>query len=141
MVLQSSISSRLLNAAAILEIPAEFASPEVEFGSKLQVLFGGVMKRRILMICSVLAICATAAVAQEFRTTPRVAPQPIPPRAPSEQNSNSDWYKKFRAARNKAQLLNPAAPREYGSGEQVVSADPVDPKERPKYLKLFSFAF
>jgi hypothetical protein len=99
------------------------------------------MKRRILMICGAFAIWTTAAMAQEFRTTPRVVPEPIPPRPPAEQNSNSDWYKKFRAARNKVQLINPAAPREYGSGEQVVGADPLDPKERPKYLKLFSFAF
>ena len=99
------------------------------------------MKRLILTFCGVLAICTRPALAQEFRTTPRVVPQPIPPRPPSEQNSNSDWYKKFRAARNPLQLINPFAPREYGSGEQVVSADPRDPKERPRYLKLFSFAF
>ena len=99
------------------------------------------MKRVILTFCGALAICTSAAVAQEFRTSPRVVPQPIPPRPPSEQNSNSSVYKKFRAARNPLQLINPLAPREYGSGEQVVSADPFDPKQRPKYLKTLSFAF
>jgi hypothetical protein len=99
------------------------------------------MKRLILTFCGALAICTSVAVAQEFRTTPRVAPQPIPPRPPSEQNSNSDWYKKIRAARNPLQLINPLAPRQYGSGEQVVSVDPRDPQERPRFLKLFSFAF
>jgi len=71
----------------------------------------------------------------------RVAPQPEPARPPVEQNSTSSWYKKFVAAQNKLQLVNPFAPRQYGSGEQVVVADPQDPQERPHALRLFSIAF
>jgi hypothetical protein len=99
------------------------------------------MKRLFILIFAVLTVTGGAVFAQEFSASPRVAPQPEPPRPAVEQNSNSTWVKKFQAARNKFQLLSPAAPRQYGSGEQVVSADPFDPKEKPKYLKLFSLAF
>jgi hypothetical protein len=78
---------------------------------------------------------------QEFRTTPRVAPQPEPPRAAIEQNSNSDIVRRFIAAPNKLQLLNPLAPRRYGSGEQVVAADRRDVQERGRFWRLISFAF
>jgi hypothetical protein len=84
---------------------------------------------------------AGVALAQEFRATPRVAPQPEPPRPPVEQNSDSSWFKKFVAAPNKLQLLSPFAPRQYGSGAQVVVANPQDPKERPYAVRLFSIAF
>ena len=99
------------------------------------------MKRFFILISVTLIITGRGVSAQEFSAFPRVAPQPEPPRPAVEQNSNSTWVKKFQAAPNKFQLLNPAAPRQYGSGEQVVSADPLDPKEKPKYLKLFSLAF
>jgi acyl-CoA thioesterase len=97
------------------------------------------MKKFLIVISASFSIAAASA--QEFTTTPRVAPQPEPARPLIEQNSNSSWFKKFQAAKNKFQLLNPAAPREYGSGEQVVVADNQDPRERPKFLRLFSIAF
>jgi hypothetical protein len=96
---------------------------------------------KFLVISTIFFVTAAAALAQQFRTSPRVAPQPEPPRPLVEQNSNSSWFKKFQAAPNKLQLINPAAPRQYGSGEQVVVADTQDPKERPKFLRLFSIAF
>jgi hypothetical protein len=99
------------------------------------------MKKFLVVISASFSITASAALAQEFTTTPRVAPQPEPPRPLVEQNSNSSWFKKFQAAPNKLQLLNPNAPRQYGSGEQVVVADNQDPKEKPKFLRLFSFVF
>jgi hypothetical protein len=99
------------------------------------------MRRFLLAVCASFAMTAGVALAQEFTTTPRVVPQPEPPRPPVEQNSNSSWFRKFMAAPNKFQLLNPFAPRQYGSGEQVVVADPQDPKERPHALRLFSIAF
>jgi hypothetical protein len=49
--------------------------------------------------------------------------------------------KKFMAAPSKAQLVNPVASRQYGSGAQVVMADPQDPQERPYAVRLFSIAF
>ena len=49
--------------------------------------------------------------------------------------------KKFMAAPNKLQLVNPLAPRQYGSDAQVVVADPQDPQERPYAVRLFSIAF
>jgi hypothetical protein len=99
------------------------------------------MKKFLIVISAVFFISAGAALAQQFTTSPRVAPQPEPPRPLVEQNSNSSWFKKFQAAPNKLQLLNPAAPRQYGSGEQVVIADTQDPKERPKFLRLLSITF
>ena len=99
------------------------------------------MKKLLIVVSASVSITAGTALAQEFTTTPRVAPQPEPPRPLVEQNSNSSWFKKFQATPNKLQLLNPNAPRQYGSGEQVVVADPQDPKEKPKFLRLFSIAF
>jgi hypothetical protein len=99
------------------------------------------MKKLLIVVSASVSMTAGTALAQEFTTTPRVAPQREPPRPLVEQNSNSSWFKKFQAAPNKLQLLNPNAPRQYGSGEQVVVADPQDPKEKPKFLRLFSIAF
>ncbi|MBV8533676.1 MAG: hypothetical protein JO207_07730 [Verrucomicrobia bacterium] len=99
------------------------------------------MRRFLIAVCTLLAITGSAALAQEFTTTPRVTAQPQPQRPPVEQNSNSSWFKKFMEAPNKLQLLNPAAPQQYGSGEQVVVASPRDPKERPYAIRLFSIAF
>jgi hypothetical protein len=99
------------------------------------------MKSFLISIGASFAMSAGVALAQEFTTSPRVAPQPEPPRPPVEQNSNSSWFKKFRAAPNKFQLVNPFAPRQYGSGEQVVVANPQDPKERPYAFRLFSIEF
>jgi hypothetical protein len=98
------------------------------------------MKRLLMMICASFAMTAGVAMAQQFTARPRVAPEPEQ-RPPVEENSTSSWYKKFVAAPNKLQLINPLAPRQYGSGEQVVVADPADPKERPHALRLFSIAF
>jgi len=78
------------------------------------------MRKFFIAVCAILTMTAGVGLAQEFTSTPRVAPQPEPPRAPVEQNSNSSWFKKFMAAPNKLQLLNPAAPQQYGSGAQVV---------------------
>jgi hypothetical protein len=39
------------------------------------------------------------------------------------------------------QLVNPLAPRRYGSGVQVLVADPQDPQERFYAVRLFSIAF
>jgi hypothetical protein len=102
---------------------------------------GNFMRKFLIAVCAILAMTAGVGLAQEFTTTPRVAPQPEPPRPPVEQNSNSSWFKKFMAAPNKLQLINPAAPRQYGSGEQVVVADPQDPKQRPHAVRLFSITF
>ena len=98
------------------------------------------MKRLVFGLCASFAMTAGVALAQEFTTRPRVAPEPEQ-RPPVEQNSNSSWYKKFMAAPNKLQLISPFAPRQYGSGAQVVVADPEDPQERPYAVRLFSIAF
>jgi hypothetical protein len=99
------------------------------------------MKRLLLLFLSVIAVSAGAAFGQEFRTTPRVAPQPVPPRPLIEQNSNSSIVRKFWYAPNKLQLVNPFAPREYGSGEQVLAVDMQDPQGRPKFWKVISITF
>ena len=99
------------------------------------------MKKFLIAVSASFFITAGAVSAQQFTTSPRVAPQPVPPRPSAEQNSNSSWFKKFQAAPNKLQLLKPAAPRQYGSGEQVVVADINTPTERPRFLRLLSITF
>ena len=99
------------------------------------------MKRFLITLAASIAMSASAALAQEFTSKERVAPQPEPARPAVEQNSNSSWYKKFVAAQNKFQLVSPFAPRQYGSGAQVVVAYPEDPQERPYAVRLFSIAF
>ncbi len=99
------------------------------------------MKRFLVYSCTALMMSAGVAFAQQFTTTPRAVPRAQPSRPAVEQNSNSSWFKKFMAAPNKLQLLNPFAPRQYGSGEQVVVANPQDPKERPYAVRLISFEF
>ena len=99
------------------------------------------MRKHLIAVCAILTVNAGVGLAQEFTATPHVAPQPESPRPPVEQNSNSSWFKKFMAAPNKLQLLNPGAPARYGSGEQVVVANPRDPKERPYAIRLFSIEF
>ncbi len=100
------------------------------------------MRRLVISISASIAMTAGVASAQEFTTRPRsVAPQTDPTGPSIEQNSNSSWYKKFMAAQNKLQLISPFAPRQYGSGAQVVVADPRDPRERANAVRLFSIAF
>jgi len=99
------------------------------------------MRSRFLAVGFTVVALTGSALAQEFRATPRVAPEPEPQRPSVEQNSHTDIYHKFRNARNKLQLLNPFAPREYGSGEQVVMADQHDPRERPRFWKVLSLTF
>ena len=99
------------------------------------------MKRLMISMCVSFTISAGVALAQEFTSTRHVVPQTEPARPPVEQNSNSSWLRKFVAAANRWQLVNPLAPRQYGSGAQVVVADPQDPQERPYAVRLFSIAF
>jgi hypothetical protein len=96
------------------------------------------MRRFLIAICAGLAMSGGIALAQEFTARPRVPPQSVSPGSTIEQNSNSSWYKKFVAAPNKLQLVNPFAPRRYGSGEQVVVADS---QGRPFAVRLFSIEF
>ena len=93
------------------------------------------MKRLLISICASFTMTAGVALAQEFTSTRHVVPQTEPARPPVEQNSNSSWFIKFMAA------PNPLAPRQYGSGAQVVVADPEDSQERPYAVRLFSIAF
>jgi hypothetical protein len=99
------------------------------------------MKRLTISICAGLAMTAGVALAQEFTKSRHIVPEPELARPPVEQNSDSSWTGKFIAAQNKLQLVNPLAPQQYGSGAQVVVADPQDPLERPYAVRLFSIAF
>jgi hypothetical protein len=99
------------------------------------------MRRLVIAISTSIAMTAGLGMAQQFTTRPRVAPQTEPTGPSIEQNSNSSWYKKFMAAQNKLQLISPFAPRQYGSGAQVVVSDPRDPRERANAVRLFSIAF
>lgn len=99
------------------------------------------MKRLLLISLSAIAISGSAAFGQEFRTTPRAAPQSIPSVPQIEKNSNSSILKRFWYTPNRLQLVNPFAPKQYGSGAQVLAADVQDPRERPKFWKVLSIAF
>ena len=99
------------------------------------------MRKCLIAICAIFAMTAGAGLAQQFTATPRVPPGLGSSRPPVEQNSDSSWFKKFVAAPNKLQLLNPGAPPQYGSGQQVVVANPRDPKLRPYAIRLFSIEF
>jgi hypothetical protein len=99
------------------------------------------MKKGFLLGLILLCVSAGGAFAQEFTTTPKVRPQPVPPRPAVEEGSNSSILNKVFTAPRKYQLLNPGAPESYGSGQQVILANPMDPKERPNVWKLFSFTF
>jgi len=109
------------------------------------------MKKGFLLGLTVLCLSAGAAFAQEFTTTPkRVWPQPIPPRPAIEEGSNSSVLHKVFTAPRKYQLLNPGAPASYGSGQEVILANPMDintgdagyhSRGRPNVWKFFSFTF
>ena len=103
------------------------------------------MKKRFLLGAVFFCLSAGGAFAQEFTTTPKVRPQPVPPRPAVEEGSNSSILNKVFTAPKKYQLLNPGAPESYGSGQQVILADPIDAlnnkRERPNVWKLFSFTF
>jgi hypothetical protein len=101
------------------------------------------MKKGFLLGLILFCLSAGGAFAQtqEFTTTPKVRPQPIPPRPAIEDNSNSSILHKWFTTPKKFQLINPGAAASYGSGEQVILANPMDPRERPNVWKLFSFTF
>jgi hypothetical protein len=100
------------------------------------------MKQGLLLGLVLFCLSAGGAFAQEFTATPRnVRPQPVPPRPAVEEGSNSSILNKVFTAPRKYQLLNPGAPESYGSGQQVILANPMDPREKPNVWKLFSFTF
>ena len=100
------------------------------------------MKKGLLLGLVLFCLSAGGAFAQEFTATPRnVRPQPVPPRPAVEEGSNSSILHKVFTAPRKYQLLNPGAPETYGSGQQVILANPMDPREKPNVWKLFSFTF
>lgn len=100
------------------------------------------MKKGLLLGLVLFCLSAGGAFAQEFTATPRnVRPQPVPPRPAVEEGSNSSILNKVFTAPRKYQLLNPGAPETYGSGQQVILANPMDPREKPNVWKLFSFTF
>jgi hypothetical protein len=109
------------------------------------------MKKGFLLGLVLFCLSTGAAFAQEFTATPRVRPQPIPPRPRIEEGSDSSVLHKVFTAPRKYQLINPGAPESYGSGQQVVLANPLDTPnnknrgenrgERPYVLKFLSFTF
>ena len=110
------------------------------------------MKKGFLLGLVLVCLSAGGVFAQEFTATPKVRPQPVPPRPAIEEGSNSSVLHKVFTAPKKYQLLNPGAPESYGSGQQVVLANPLDTinninnrgdnrRERPSVLKFFSFTF
>ncbi|HXM02910.1 MAG TPA: hypothetical protein VN939_09930 [Chthoniobacterales bacterium] len=99
------------------------------------------MKKGFLLGLILFCLSASGAFAQEFTATPKVRPQPVPPRPAVEEGSNSSILHKLFTTQKKYQLLNPGAASSYGSGQEVILANPMDPKERPNVWKLFSLTF
>ena len=104
------------------------------------------MKKGLLLGLVLFCLSAGGAFAQEFTATPRnVRPQPVPPRPAVEEGSNSSILNKVFTAPRKYQLLNPGAPESYGSGQQVILANPLEAinnkQEKPNVWKFFSFTF
>ena len=99
------------------------------------------MKKGFLLGLALFCLSAGGAFAQEFTATPKVRPQTIPPRPAVEENSNSSILHKIFTSQKKWNLVNPGASQRYGSGQEVVLANPMDPKERPNVWKLLSFNF
>jgi hypothetical protein len=103
------------------------------------------MKKGFLLGLILFCLSAGGAFAQEFTTTPKVRPQPIPPRPAIEEGSDSSIVHKWFTAPKKYQLLNPGAPASYGSGQQVILGNPLNAinnkPERANVWKLFSFTF
>src|SRR5260370_10511237 len=99
------------------------------------------MKKGLLLGLVLFCLSAGGAFAQEFTTTPKVRPQPVPPRPAVEEGSNSSILNKVFTAPRKYQLLNPGAPESYGSGQQVILSNPMGARAKPNDWKLFSFTF
>jgi hypothetical protein len=110
------------------------------------------MKKGFLLGLTLVCLSAGGAFAQVFTATPKVRPQPIPPRPAIEEGSNSSIAHKWFTAPRKYQLINPGAPASYGSGQQVVLSNPLDAinntnnrgnnrREKPDVWKVFSFTF
>jgi len=103
------------------------------------------MQKGFLLGLIVFCLSAGGALAQEFTATPRVRPQPIPPRPAIEENSNSSVLHKLFTTQKPLQLINPFAPASYGSGSQVILASRLDEinnrRERPNVIKFLSFSF
>jgi hypothetical protein len=103
------------------------------------------MKKGFLLGSILFCLSAGGAFAQEFTSTPKVRPQPIPPRPAVEEGSDSSILHKWFTTPKKYQLLNPGAPASYGSGQQVILSNPLDAvnnkQEKPNVWKLFSFTF
>jgi hypothetical protein len=116
-------------------------------GISVQIRKEAHMKKGFLLGFILFCVFAGGAFAQtqEFTTTPKVRPQPIPPRPAVEEGSDSSIVHKWFTAPRKYQLLNPGAPASYGSGQQVILSNPIDAlnnkRERPNVWKLFSFTF
>ena len=109
------------------------------------------MKKGFLLGLVLVCLSAGGAFAQEFTATPKVRPQPVPPRPAIEEGSNTSVLHKVFTTPRKYQLINPGAPESYGSGQQVVLSNPLDAlnrynrgnnrREQPSVLKFLSFTF
>src|SRR5260221_11496382 len=99
------------------------------------------MKKGLLLGLVLFCLSAGGAFAPEFTNTPKVRPQPVPPRPAVEEGANSSVLNKGFTAPRKYQLLNPGAPESYGNGQQGILANPLDPREKPNVWKFFSFTF
>jgi len=104
--------------------------------------------KKALLILSLISAGAASAAAQDFRAPlqPRqqVSVPPVAPRIIREGGINRGLRKG-----NVAQMVNPFAPREYGTGAEFVEDRQNDPflrprdpsREHPIALRLFAFEF
>lgn len=104
--------------------------------------------KKTLLISLLIGAGAASAVAQDFRAPlqrrPQVSTPPVAPRIIREGGINRGIRKG-----NVVQMVNPFAPREYGTGAEFVEdriddpfLRPRDPsREHPIALRLFAFEF
>ena len=101
-----------------------------------------------LLTALVLAAAGAAAYGQDFSAPIRRVPQATTPPLINRTTREGGLQRGMRMG-NPAQMLNPLAPREYGTGAEFVEYRQNDPflrprdpgREHPIALRLFSFEF
>ena len=98
------------------------------------------------MKVSLATLCAITAFAAESVAQDRFIQQTRPPRVPpapavAPPPAVDGVLPRMIRSGNPLQMLNPAAPPEYGYGQDMVSRNPTDPYQKPKGIRLFAIEF
>ncbi|MEY2483309.1 MAG: hypothetical protein QOK24_1837 [Verrucomicrobiota bacterium] len=96
-----------------------------------------------LLACLVLTLAATSVLAETYvapvsRNRPK--PRQQQPTAPITRTEVTGVIPRAVRGGNPLQMLNPRAPRKYGTSEEAISYDPHEPGKW-KGIKFFEFRF